>query len=1000
MKRVQDEAPTKTTKTATDSIPLPQLRAMAKGASNPETRLLAQAEIDRRSAVEQGGAGRTETPVASRATPENILLLGKAPAELSKRTLEAIAGMGNPTLKAAAAAELQRREGEQGNSQQRAEPQETTREASPKDREGSPSIRERASRPGADESAGGTLASGDVALRRPYEGAAGEVADADRARPDAIRQAVREMLGVPINEGAVTSRKAAGIYKVKPQTIRVRNQSDIDVIAHEAGHHLSETNKPLRMAMQLHFGELSQITPYAESQKSRALKQEEGFAEFIRLYLTQPSVAKSRAPGFHAAFEKFLDGSKYRPIFNQLHQDIADWQNLDPASRILAKIGKPKIPLGDQVKRALNVDRMIFEVLDNSLPMKRMVQDLAPAGIPASKDPHIAFRLLAGDAAIVEDWLLHGTVPFDPAQRADPDNYGKPLAAILKPVSGELREFGAYLVARRARELSQRGKEHLFTVDEIAAGLRLETPEFKKAAKELYDFNDRVLDYAVEGGLLSARSAEQFRQYADYVPFFREREGGGWRSKAGNVFKRIEGGTENLRDPISNVIENVATVIYATNRNAALTKAFSLAQGVPGGGRWIEEIPLPKMKIQVETKAIIDELAKQGIHIDAEMAQALAMMQTFFVPTTFGDEQNRITIVRTDGKPRALQVNDQMLWESLQAFQPLDLGIVGTMLAIPSDLLRAGVVMSPDFMARNFMRDTVSGFIQSKKGMIPVLGTIDGFREVATRSDIARLYRAFGGAFGDMWKGEAGYAKEVTERMARRGGFDARTILTPRGVLDVLQRIGAISEAGTRVSEFKATAKDGDIDSLFEAAYNAREVSVDFGLHGHNQNVRLLTRITPFLNPALQGLYKAGRTGKEQFFTTLLRGSALTALSVALFLTNRDEDWYRDLERWEKNTYWHFDVGLRGEKGETIPLRLPKPFEWGAMFGSVPEALTQASIDQNGKEFAKRLKTIFEDVFALRAVPTAVLVPAELWGNRNTFTNRPIVPEHKEKLLI
>jgi hypothetical protein len=334
----------------------------------------------------------------------------------------------------------------------------------------------------------------------------------------------------------------------------------------------------------------------------------------------------------------------------------------------------------------------------------------------------------------------------------------------------------------------------------------------------------------------------------------------------------------------------------------------------------------------------------------------------------------------------------------LQAFEPVDLGLLGKMLAIPSDLLRAGVTLSPEFMARNFMRDTLTGFIQSKHGMVPVAGTIGGFKEIWTRSDAAKLYRAFGGAYGDLWKGESSETRKVLERMAKRGKFDPRTILTPGGIISVLHRLGSISEAGTRVAEFKKTMNKGGIDSLIDAAYDAREVSVDFGMHGHNQTIRLLTRITPFLNPAMQGWYKAARTGREQFFRTLLRGSALTAFSLALFMLNRGQDWYDELEQWEKNVYWHIDVGLRDLDGHVIPLRIPKPFEFGAVFGSVPEGLAQVAIDHNGLHFAQRLASIWNDVFAQRVIPTAVLVPAEIWANKNTFTDRPIVPESVKNL--
>lgn len=837
-----------------------------------------------------------------------------------------------------------------------------------------------------------------IVLTPPYVGPGGtEATDAmegsrvRHARPDAIRQAIRDMFRVPINEGGFKgSRDKLGIYKVKPQTIRVRNQNDVAVITHELGHHISETSREVREARKAFDAELRNITPYAVQQKSVAAQREEGMAEFVRLYLTEPTHAAERASGFFTAFDDYVAAHGMKPALYEIGSRIWDWQRLPPADRILAKVGEAE----PEFRKRWNLDRIIFEVFDRWLPMKRMVADLKPEIAP-SADPFKLAHLLSGDSAIIEDWLLRETIPFDFARRANVKDRGKPLAEILQPVQDQQREFGAYLIARRANELMQRGKEHLYSKDEIAAGLRLETPEFKAAAEEIYRYQDGLLQYGVEGGLLSEHVADKFRQFPYYVPFFRVGEPIGQR---GDIFKAIRGGTENLRDPISNIIENTVRVIHATNRNAVLAKAHALARSVPGGGRWIEDVPMPERAVKLETQKIIDQLREQGIQVDTGTAEAIANTQTFFVKNPFGDDRDRIIVVREGGKPKAVQINDDMLWHALERFDPVDMGLVEKVLSVPADILRAGIVLSPDFMARNFARDTLSGFIQSKKGIVPVIGTLDGFKEVATRSDVARLYRAFGGAFGDMWRADRGFERRLVERMARRGGFDARTILTPRGLISLLHRIGSVTEAGTRVAEFKRTAKEGDIDSLIEAAYNAREVSVDFGMHGHSRTIRFLTRVTVFMNPALQGYYKAVRTGKTQPMTTLLRGALLAAASIGLFLKNRDDEWYDEIEQWERNVYWHLDIGLRDPQGQVIPLRIPKPFEWGGIFGSIPEALAEVSIKQHGKEFAKRLTSIMDDVFTFRVIPSALVVPAELWANKNQFTGRPIVPESKERL--
>lgn len=817
------------------------------------------------------------------------------------------------------------------------------------------------------------------------------------ARPDAIRKEIRRPLNVPINEGGITSRRAAGIYKVKPRTIRVRNRNDVDVITHEVGHHFSESVKPVRRLMEAHERELLSLTPDAYAGESKALRREEGFAEFVRLYLTQRAHAKRQAPKFFDAFEGFIRSSGHAPILQQIHDQIDAWYRLNPADRILAKVGSYQGPPLQRLRQALDPEEFVFQVLDNWRPLKRMVRDLAPKGLAPSRDPYIAARLLAGDPAVIEDWIVRETIPFDFARRANPKDRGKPLKEILRPVAKDLDRFKAYLIARRAEELQRFGKERLFTPEEIEAGLSLETATFKRAAQEVFSYSDRLLDYAVEGGLISRELAQEFRRYTAYVPFFREQDAPEAKGAKASVFRRLKGGTQNLRDPVANLVENTARIIHATNRNAVLAKAYELAKQVPGGGRWVEEVPIPKRAIEVATETVLKELERQGVKIDPRAAEALAEMQTFWSRNLVGNDRKRIVIVRVNGEPKALQINDEQLWKALQAFEPVDLGFIGTLLSVPSDLLRTGVTLSPDFMARNFMRDTLSGFMQSKPGLVPVASTLQGFKEIATRSDVARLYRAFGGAYADLWRGEPEPVRKIVERMAKRGAFPAWSILTPWGWLDLLRRLGSISEAGTRVAEFKRTMRPGDVDSLIEAAFNAREVSVDFGLHGHHPAVRALTRITPFLNPAMQGLYKLARTGRERLFTTLLRGSLLAGFSVLLYLWNKDEDWYEEIEDWERNVYWHLDVGLRTPEGRVVPLRLPKPFEWGAVFGSFPEVLAEGAIRRE-PELAKRLRSILEDVFLLRAVPTALLVPLELWANINTFTDRPIVPESKQGL--
>ena len=85
---------------------------------------------------------------------------------------------------------------------------------------------------------------------------------------------------------------------------------------------------------------------------------------------------------------------------------------------------------------------------------------------------------------------------------------------------------------------------------------------------------------------------------------------------------------------------------------------------------------MPQNVVQLSTQRIIDQLDKQGISMDKGVADELSYMQTFFQNKPIGDEKNRIIILKEDGKPVAVKVHDEMLWDSLHAVAPMELGLL------------------------------------------------------------------------------------------------------------------------------------------------------------------------------------------------------------------------------------------------------------------------------------------------------------------------------------
>ncbi|MDH5658553.1 MAG: hypothetical protein OEY17_04345 [Nitrosopumilus sp.] len=724
---------------------------------------------------------------------------------------------------------------------------------------------------------------------------------------------------------------------------------------------------------------------------------------------------------------KKLIGSKVHSIdvTDQMRDAALEGQPMFKRKRkpkIMKKVGKETGPLSD-VKKALKQpvktyrrlqEMFVHEILDAGLPLRNMVDNVAP-DMPASENPYFAWRLLSGDSAVIEDWIglggkgTEGTVPYKLEDRIQ-KKWGKSLRAILEPVMVDTQtfdEFKAYVIAKHAQELKEVGKENLFNDEDIAEGLGFENETFTKAASELYKYNDSLMQYAVDGGFLSTETAEQLKRYSYYVPFFREaeHEGDVGGKRKGGVFKRLTGGKQNIKDPILNIMENTANIIHAVNRNAVLIKAYQLSELHEDGKAWVEKVKMPMQMLKVSSDRVIEGLSEQGVKIDPSSAGDIAIMQTYFQNKPIGDEKNKIVIIKVDGKNAAIKINNADFWKSLHAFAPMELGLVTDIAAIPAGTLRTGIVLSPDFMAANFMRDTFSGFVQAKKGntMIPVLSTAQGMKQAATTSESYKMYRALGGANADFWHSGSKEEKATLERLETIGKFRPGTVLNPLNVGRWLRKLGTISESGTRLKAMENTF-DEDVDNAILSTLEGREISVDFGMHGASKTIRILERITPFLNPAKQGLYKMTRTFGDQGALTLARGSALTALTLLLWLQNRDKEWYKDIEDWEKNTYWHFDIGLRTDKDDVIPVRIPKPFEYGAVFGSFFEAFFEyvedslKDADDAGRKAMKRFTSTLEDVFGLRMTPTVAILPIELWSNHSTFTERNIVPESMENI--
>jgi len=75
--------------------------------------------------------------------------------------------------------------------------------------------------------------------------------------------------------------------------------------------------------------------------------------------------------------------------------------------------------------------------------------------------------------------------------------------------------------------------------------------------------------------------------------------------------------------------------------------------------------------------------------------------------------------------------------------------------------------------------------------------------------------------------------------------------------------------------------------------------------------------------------------------------SMLITPTVGLWLINHNQDWYKDLSEEDKVKWWHFQI-----PGTDDIVRIPKPFDWGMIFGALPEVILNKTLGAEDQDFS------------------------------------------------
>ncbi|BBS17658.1 LPD38 domain-containing protein [Aeromonas caviae] len=654
----------------------------------------------------------------------------------------------------------------------------------------------------------------------------------------------------------------------------------------------------------------------------------------------------------------------------------------------------PKPDIIDKTKASLNklrqvdrgvvsswIDRVIkkanTEVLDALAPIKYAEE---AAGITDAADSgYVAARMATGAASTMQATMLYGLPEWNDGviQRKAGTGEKDALLGIFADLGADLHNWLGWMAGHRAELLMAQGRENLLDANDIAAlkgqGKGKEA-KFLDAKARWNRLNAATLDLAQEAGLFTKEVRAEFESEW-YIPFFRESDDGdviapfktkGIANQNAGI-KKLKGGEANTNDLLENIFTSTSKLIDASMKNMAAQKTvWNLADtGI------IEVIPKPnKMDYQ-----------------------ALA------------NGKDRI-MVKLEGEDYMIRVEDPDLYRAMTFFDRKPFGAMVNVAAKAKRLLTAGVTASPEFMLRNFLRDSLSSWAISKDGFRPVIDSIKGVKKTLAM-DGSTIDVMFSGAsfLGGYVNGNDPEAMADTVRKSlRRKGMTPeqiaryeksiiRNAAQAKGVVanawEKYNRYGEAFENANREAVYAAAIKAGK--SHAQAAFESKDL-MDFSMLGASRTMQVMTQLLPFFNARVQGLGKLSRELRDNPREIAKRAGMITAASLALLALNWDDERYEKLPDWDKDANWHFWIGDE-------EFRIPKPFEIGVLFGTIPERMVRAMGGKDtGAQLGKAIARAVGETFALNPTPQIVKPLVESYFNYDAFRGIPI--ENAQDLAV
>ena len=507
------------------------------------------------------------------------------------------------------------------------------------------------------------------------------------------------------------------------------------------------------------------------------------------------------------------------------------------------------------------------------------------------------------------------------------------------------------------------------------------------SAQEIYDYQDRMLQMLVSFGVMSKAKYDTIKaENPNYIPFQRvmDEEYGetaglqGLQIKAsstfagkklGQVIKKIQGSDKAIADPIESIIRNTFRITDISYQNRVANQLVALKDVMP------EYISTYKPEI--------------GMAKDKETGVQ--------VPYLRDKQPEGVITVLVKGENKYYKVHPSLV-QAMTSMGPQEITGLGWLLSTPASILRTGATITPEFMARNFIRDVHGSYILSE-ARPNVIDVVKGLTARIGKNDLYERWRASGASFNSYMNMSDEGIKNAYAEMFKNEGKLKRYLKNP---LNLPQDIGSLVEQSVRIGVYNAAKRKGMTDA--QGAMEARDASIDFARGGRAS--KEINRYVPFFNAGVQGSNKFIRAIRKNPKAMIMYASA-TITIPQIILTGyylhiapeEEKKEYLEIPEWQRDMFWVFKVG-------DTWARVPKPFTVGFIFGSTVERAMiwadsegETGFADMAKDLIRGIVTSVSPVYDPSAVlPGPIKTTVEQITNYNFFQGRRIYPEYMDKL--